>query len=140
MFGIEFTSPVFASTVNAAAAGILNDTGSLRNIGIVVGALIAFLLMGRFKFDYDFNAKDTTLYLTGGFLMGFGARLAGGCNIGALFSGICNFSLSGWGFMVALTLGGITALKLFEGKVNIIPQSRYTRQPVKSSVSQMLQN
>jgi uncharacterized membrane protein YedE/YeeE len=140
LFGIEFTSPALASTVNAAAAGILNDTGSLRNIGIIVGALIAFLLMGRFKLDFDFNAKDTAYYLLGGLLMGFGARLAGGCNIGALFSGICNFSLSGWGFMVALTFGGITALKLFAGKVNILPPSRYTRQPVKTTISQMSQN
>lgn len=127
MFGIHFTAPVFADYVATANGGILNDPGSLRNIGIILGATIAFLLAGRFAFDRHFKLKDVIYYLIGGFLMGFGARLAGGCNIGALFSGIGNFSLSGWGFFVTLALGGFLALKVFAGKVNIIPLDRHQK-------------
>ncbi|MFZ7131687.1 MAG: YeeE/YedE family protein [Eubacteriales bacterium] len=125
MFGVEFTSPALASAVKAANNGLINDAGSLRNVGIIIGAAVAFLLAGRFKFDFDFRLKDIVYYAIGGALMGFGARVAGGCNIGALFSGIGNFSLSGWGFLVALVLGAIAALKLFAGKVNIIPEDRH---------------
>ena len=125
LFGVQFSSPVFADAVAAANGGILNDPGSLRNIGIILGAAIAFLLAGRFAFDWQFKLKDVSIYLLGGFLMGFGARLAGGCNIGALFSGIANFSLSGWGFFLTLWLGGMLALKVFAGKVNIIPPDRH---------------
>jgi uncharacterized membrane protein YedE/YeeE len=37
--------------------------------------------------------------------MGIGARLAGGCNIGAYLSGVSQGSLSGWAWG-ALALGG----------------------------------
>lgn len=126
--GMEFTSPEFASIVESVNKGLLYDGGTLRNIGIIVGAALALLLAGKFKFDYDFNLKDVLIYISGGFMMGFGARLAGGCNIGALYSSISNFSLSGWIFLVALSLGGIAGLKLFEGRVNIIPANRYLRE------------
>lgn len=127
MLGVNFTAPVFSYYVETANNGILNDPYSLRNIGIILGALIGFLLAGRLAFKLKFKLKNIIYYLIGGFLMGFGARLAGGCNIGALFSGICNFSISGWGFFVTLTLGGMTALKLFAGKVDTIPPDRHQK-------------
>jgi len=127
MFGVSFTAPVFQSNVLAANNGILNDPGSLRNIGIILGAAIAFLFAGRWTFNRGFKFKDSLYYLLGGFLMGFGARLAGGCNIGALFSGIGNFSLSGWGFFFTLWLGSLFALKFFAGKVDVLPPSRYKK-------------
>ncbi|AFA49007.1 YeeE/YedE family protein [Acetobacterium woodii] len=127
MLGVNFTAPVFAYYVETANKGILNDPYSLRNIGIILGALIGFLLAGRLAFKLKFKLRNIIYYLIGGFLMGFGARLAGGCNIGALFSGICNFSISGWGFFVTLTLGGMTALKLFAGKADTIPPDRHQK-------------
>ncbi|MBF7096225.1 YeeE/YedE family protein [Alkalibacter sp. M17DMB] len=127
MLGVEFTSPALAGSVATANKGVLNDPLGLRNFGIIVGAAIAMLLAGRFKFDLDFKLKDIIIYAIGGTFMGFGARLAGGCNIGAMLSGIGNFSLSGWIFTAALMCGGITGLKLFEGRVNIIPPNRYKR-------------
>ena len=39
--------------------------------------------------------------------MGFGTRLSNGCNVGALYTPIANFSLSGWIFLVFLVLGEI---------------------------------
>jgi hypothetical protein len=119
------TGPAFASYYEAVQQGLLNDGGTIRNIAIIFGSAIAFLLAGKFKFDFNFNLKDAGYYAFGGLLMGFGARMAKGCNIGALYSAISNFSLNGWGFLIALSLGGIFALKVFAGKVNLIPASRY---------------
>ncbi|KNZ43382.1 YeeE/YedE family protein [Acetobacterium bakii] len=127
MFGIEFASPAFADNVAAANNGILNDPGSLRDFGIIFGAAIAFLFASRFTLNFKFKLKDVFYYLVGGLMMGFGARLAGGCNIGALFSGISNFSLSGWGFFITLAMGGIFALKVFAGSVDIIPPDRHQK-------------
>ncbi|WIV12359.1 YeeE/YedE family protein [Proteiniborus sp. MB09-C3] len=131
-FGIEITSPAFTSIVKDVNAGLLYDAGTLRNFGIVIGAALCMLLAGNFRFNFDFKFKDAVYYAIGGALMGFGSRLAGGCNLGALYSAISSFSLSGWGFLVALWLGGIVALKMFEGKVNIIPPNRY-KQKTKAS-------
>lgn len=123
--GFDMATPAFASYYDKVQQGLINDGGTIRNIAIIFGSTIAFLLAGKFSFDYDFNLKDAGYYALGGLLMGFGARMAKGCNIGALYSAISNFSLHGWAFLVALTLGGLFALKVFAGKVNIIPGSRY---------------
>ena len=119
--GVSFSSPAFAGAVKSVESGLMNNAVSIRNIGIVAGAAIAFLLAGRFKFDFNFKLKDTLYYGLGGLLMGYGAKVAGGCNVGALYSGIANFSLSGWLFMASLIVGGMIALKVFEGKVDVIP-------------------
>jgi uncharacterized membrane protein YedE/YeeE len=39
--------------------------------------------------------------------MGFGTRLSNGCNVGALYTPIANFSLSGWIFFVFLAAGAV---------------------------------
>lgn len=110
--------PYFAKEMKNINAGFMNDPGSMRNLGIIIGALISPLLAGHFSFKKGFKFKDIVFYAIGGIFMGYGARLSAGCNIGALYSGICNFSLSGWTFMVALTIGGIIGVNLVR-KFNI---------------------
>lgn len=57
-----------------------------------------------------------------GLLMGFGAVLASGCIVGALYSGIVNFSLSGWVVFAAMSLGIWLAVKLLNGRISTIPK------------------
>jgi uncharacterized membrane protein YedE/YeeE len=45
-------------------------------------------------------------------LLGYGARLAYGCNIGAYFSGIASGSLHGWCWVVAAFIGSIVGTRL----------------------------
>jgi hypothetical protein len=54
------------------------------------------------------------MYSLGGLTMGFGTRLAQGCNVGALFTPISNFSLSGWVFLIFMIIGGIISNKFSE--------------------------
>jgi hypothetical protein len=126
IFGIEFTGPAFEAANAKVAAGLLNDGMGVRDIGIILGSAIALLMAGRFAFDTNFRRIDALTYMVGGLLMGIGARIAGGCNIGALFSGIGNLSLSGWVFGVMLWAGALAALKYFANKVNIIGPDRHT--------------
>lgn len=112
--GVSFTSPALQGFSDTVANGLMNHTVSIRNIGMILGSLIAMLLAGNFKFNFNFKLKDVVFYALGGILMGYGARVAGGCNAGALYSGIGNFSLSGWVFLVAMTIGGIIGSKLHE--------------------------
>lgn len=121
MFGkfIDFASiEGFAGSVKVVNGGILNDAGSVRNIGIILGALICMLLAGNWKLSYNFKVKDAVFYALSGILMGFGAKLSSGCNVGALFSGIANLSLSGWVFLVTLVIGGLLGVKIVK-KFNI---------------------
>lgn len=82
---------------------ILADATSVMNFGIVLGALVAAAIGGSFALHRRIPWRVAVGALVGGLLMGYGARLAYGCNIGAYFSGIASFSLHGW-------LWGLTAL------------------------------
>jgi len=122
LFGAKFTSPAFDETAEAMKGSLLVDGGTIRNIGLVLGAFLAFLMAGRFSMKFHFTKKDILVYATGGLLMGLGSRCARGCNIGALYSSICNFSVHGYIFMLFLVLGGMAGIKLFEGKVDLLPK------------------
>ena len=45
-------------------------------------------------------------------MLGYGARIAYGCNIGAYFSGIASASLHGWLWFAAAFLGNIAGTRL----------------------------
>ncbi len=97
---------------NAAGFDFFKDAGSLTNLGIIFGALLATLLANQFRIKKLKSGKQVVAAILGGLLMGFGARLAFGCNIGALFSGIPSLSLHGWVFMVAIFMGAAIGSKL----------------------------
>ena len=92
--------------------GFLNHGGSIRNFGIIIGALLAVLLASGFKLKKIKSIKQVIAAVLGGLLMGYGARIGFGCNIGALYSGIASFSLSGWVFGIFIFLGAIVGSKL----------------------------
>jgi hypothetical protein len=84
----------------------------MRNLGIIVGALFATLMASQFKIKKIKNKKQIVAAILGGLLMGYGARIGFGCNIGALYSGISSLSLSGWIFGFAMFFGAMVGSKL----------------------------
>src|SRR6266403_2635550 len=69
-------------------------SGSLLNIGVVVGGTIAALLSREFAIRVPARA-ELAKGGAGGLLMGVGAVLAFGCNIGGFVSATSALSLSG---------------------------------------------
>ncbi|MCE5236119.1 MAG: YeeE/YedE thiosulfate transporter family protein [Clostridiaceae bacterium] len=104
-----FSSPGAQATLQA---GVVNYADSWRNIGVAVGALFAALLASGFKIKKIKSWRQVVAAVIGGLFMGYGARLAAGCNIGALFSGIASLSLSGWVFAIFLFAGAVVGSKL----------------------------
>jgi uncharacterized membrane protein YedE/YeeE len=82
--------------LGAPARGILFDHTSITNVGIILGALIGAGFAGRFEPTLKIPAKSLLAAVIGGLLLGIGARMAYGCNIGAFFSGVASGSLHGW--------------------------------------------
>ncbi|MDT3718630.1 YeeE/YedE family protein [Pseudomonas oryzihabitans] len=88
------------------------DVTSVMNLGIVLGALVAAGLAGRFAPSLRIPARSLVAAVIGGLLLGYGARLAYGCNIGAYFSGIASGSLHGWLWLVAAFAGNGVGVRL----------------------------
>ena len=95
---------------------VLADPTTVSNIGIILGALIASALSGKIRKVATVNKKLVYAAIIGGFLMGYGARLAFGCNIGALFGGIASGSVHGWVWFLFAFIGsyyGVKSRKFF---------------------------
>ncbi|MEL6236351.1 MAG: YeeE/YedE family protein [Pseudomonadota bacterium] len=87
--------------------GLMSSRTNASNIGILLGALAAAGLAGRFAPIWQLPPRDIATALVGGLAMGYGARLAYGCNIGAFLGGLTSGSLHGlwwlvWGFAGSL--------------------------------------
>ncbi|MDR5823351.1 YeeE/YedE family protein [Caballeronia sp. LZ043] len=115
MMGVDTASwPYWMSKANAAAlaAPISRDVTSVMDIGIVLGAMLAAALAGRYAPVWRVPLRSLVAAIVGGLLLGYGARLAYGCNIGAYFSGIVSGSLHGWLWLVAAFFGNVLGTRL----------------------------
>lgn len=106
--------PYWQSASNAAAlkASILTDVTSIMDLGIILGALLAAGLAGRFAPIRRVPPMSIVAAILGGLLLGYGARIAYGCNIGAFFSGIASSSLHGWVWFAAAFVGNGVGTKI----------------------------
>lgn len=99
-------------------------SGSVLNIGLLIGGLVAALL-GR---EFGVRPAPVTELVKGalgGLLMGTGAMLAFGCNIGGFFSALSALSASGAAMMLGLILGAfIGARYLIRENTEIIAAGR----------------
>ena len=80
-------------------------------IGIIIGALVAALIAGEFKFRWP---GWTTIGQTfvGGLLMGFGAVCSAGCNVTHIVSGLPQLAISSLVASIAIALGAWLAAYL----------------------------
>ncbi len=90
------------------------DQPALTDLGIVVGALLSVLLAAQFKIKKIKSVKNVWAAIVGGLLMGVGARLALGCNIGSFFSALPAFSLHGWLFWISIFSGAAVGSQLLK--------------------------
>ncbi|WP_454848266.1 YeeE/YedE family protein [Rhizobium binxianense] len=125
LIGIDPTAWAYwQSPANAKALtdSVFADITSVMDFGIIAGAMLASSLAGRFAPNWDIPLRSILAAVIGGLLLGYGARIAYGCNIGAYFSGIASGSLHGYLWAVAAFAGNVVGVKLrpyffFEKKV-----------------------
>src|SRR6266513_1633079 len=96
-------------------------SGSLLNGGVIVGGTIAALLSREFAIRVPARA-ELAKGGAGGLLMGVGAVLAFGCNIGGFFSATSALSLSGLGMMLGLGAGAFIGIRYLIWEVAHRPQ------------------
>lgn len=95
-----------------AGRGELVLAGSLLVAGIVCGSALGALRGGEWRLRLPRRWAPAVLAAAGGLLMGVGARLAPGCNVGGVMGGIASSSLQGWVEGVFMVLGALLGIRV----------------------------
>lgn len=88
------------------------DITSVMNIGLILGAMGAAAVAGKFAPIWKIPPRIVLASVIGGIMLGYGARLAFGCNIGAYFSGILSGSVHAWLWLPAAFAGNVIGVRL----------------------------
>lgn len=109
--GVENMDNIFFGLDNGLPNPLLNAPGFM-SIGIILGAAVMAHLRSEFKWKLP-GLETAVFALVGGTLMGIGARIGMGCNIGAFFATVTNGDLSGWIFLAGMVGGGYLGVRVF---------------------------
>lgn len=103
----------WSQPVNATALeqSVFLDLTSITNIGILAGALWIFSRNKTGKAS-KLNTQQWVVGIIAGFLLGYSSRLAFGCNVGAMVSGISTGSIHGWIWVVMAFLGSLIGVRV----------------------------
>lgn len=110
------------NTIIGAESGILGyydeapksaliSSGSVIGIGFVGGAFVSACLGKDFAFRFP-PYRELVKAVIAGILMGIGAALAGGCNVGGMYNAIGNLAANGFTMWIGLVAGVVLGLKL----------------------------
>ncbi|NKE43797.1 YeeE/YedE family protein [Roseomonas frigidaquae] len=113
--GADLTGFAFWSggwTREALEGPLLALHGSLSDLGLLLGALLAAAAQGRLRHGVPIGWRGALGAAIGGLLMGVGARLSFGCNVGAFLGGASSGSLHGFVWMLAAMPGCWAGIRL----------------------------
>lgn len=114
-FGADLTANAYWGRAAQQAhlqASLLTDVTSITNLGLLLGALIAANARGTARPPTRASGRQWLAAVVTGFALGYSARLAFGCNVGAYFSGISTGSLHGWVWFAAAFAGSMLGVRL----------------------------
>lgn len=113
--GMDFSQAEFwqwPGPKKALVDSVLSDTSSLTDFGMLLGAMAAAAASRPFARGPWPPARSLLAAAIGGLLMGWGARLGFGCNIGAFVGGISSGSLHGWVWFASALCGCLIGVRL----------------------------
>ncbi|HBH28774.1 MAG: YeeE/YedE family protein [Desulfofustis sp. PB-SRB1] len=94
-----------------APGALLVNSGSVIGIGFVLGAFVSACLGREFALRVPPH-RELVKAVIAGILMGIGAALAGGCNVGGFYNALGNLAANGFTMMIGLVAGVVLGLKL----------------------------
>ncbi len=102
------------SSVVRVESSVLTDYTSLTNFGIILGAFFvsAWRSGGLSQRLPKLPVRAWIAAVVSGFVLGYCARLAFGCNVGAFFSGISTGSVHGWVWFASAFAGALVGVRL----------------------------
>lgn len=113
LFGVDISNWAYFDMVGMDGTTWTRPAGWIV-WGMFIGALIMILLSNNFKIRIPRQKRRYAQGLAGGIVAGFGARLALGCNLAAFFTGVPQFSIHSWIFIIATGVGTYLGAKLVQ--------------------------
>ena len=101
---------------------------SVTNFGLLAGAFASALLSRQFRFRKA-PAIEYAKGIIGGILMGTGAVLAHGCNVGGFYTAVGVFSMGGYSMMIGLGVGAFIGLRYLLWEMEHLPQKNAQAAP-----------
>lgn len=99
-----------AGNATRLTQSVLMDVTSITNIGILGGAL--WISTRAPDAGKPLTSRQWVIGLLAGFVMGYSSRLAFGCNVGAMLSGISTGSLHGWIWLPLAFAGSLVGMRV----------------------------
>ncbi|MDP1650644.1 MAG: YeeE/YedE family protein [Rubrivivax sp.] len=109
--GMNLRDNIFFGLENGLPAPWVNPV-LWMSLAVIGGSAVMALLNHEFKLKFP-SLEVAVWAICGGIMMGIGARIAMGCNIGAFFATVTNGDPSGWIFAAGMTAGGWVGVKFF---------------------------
>lgn len=97
---------------SALVEPLVSDVATVMNVGVILGAIVAAALANKLSLQWRLPWQNWLAAVAGGLMLGYGATIAYGCNIGAFFGGIVSGSLHGWLWLVAAFAGSFVGIRL----------------------------
>ncbi len=107
--GMNLTDNIFLGLENGIPGPWVNPV-LWMSFAVIGGSAVMALLHNEFKLKFP-TLEIAVWAIGGGILMGIGARIGLGCNIGAFFATVTNGDPSGWLFGLGMTAGGYLGVK-----------------------------
>lgn len=101
---------------------------SLSNAGILSGAFVSALMARQFKI-HPAPKLEYAKGLVGGILMGTGAAMAKGCNVGGFYSAVAMMSAGGFAMMIGLFAGAWVGLRYLLWEMEHLPGQTVHSEP-----------
>ena len=108
----DFAFWQWAGPEQALRHSVLANASSVLNIGMIIGAGLVASWSGGLRRQNFPPTKQIIAAIIGGLIMGVGARLSFGCNIGAFLAGTASGSLHGWIWFVMAMSGSWVGVRL----------------------------
>lgn len=113
-FGADVSGWAYFRDVTLMQGSPVDRTDGWIVIAMLAGSAIAALATGDFRWRVPKLRRRFVQAVFGGIVAGFGARLAYGCNLAAMFTGIPQFSLHAWLFTLATAIGTFGGVKVIQ--------------------------
>lgn len=108
--GLNMKNNLFFAASNGIPS-LWHNPPLLLSLGIILGSMLMALYSNEFKLKIP--PKDQFVWaIIGGTLMGIGARVALGCNIGAFFTRAAFGNPGGWVFFMGMGIGAFISAKI----------------------------